>query len=261
MRGVRPADAGGLLIAEKAARDLGVGVGDSLTVQHPVLTPGGSYEARQTTLTVSGFHGSPYRFEVYLDASAVSLLSAGGMANVIWAMPAEGVDVNDARRELFTSTTAGSVVPVSSVTDGLRDVTMSSAGLFRMAQVLMLLIAGLVAFNLTSISMEERTREHATMLAFGVPVAKVLRMSVLEVLIVGVLATVAGAAAGYLFLGWLVTELFPRQMPDMSLSLSVSVTTLLITVGIGVLAVAATPLLLVRRLRGMDIAGSLKVRE
>jgi hypothetical protein len=81
------------------------------------------------------------------------------------------------------------------------------------------------------------------------------------VLLVGVLATLAGCIAGYLFLGWLVTELFPRQMPDMSLRMSVSPATLLITLGAGVFVVAAAPLLLVRRLLDMDIAGSLKVRE
>jgi putative ABC transport system permease protein len=260
-RGTRPAGAGGGLLADKAARDLGVGVGDEITVLHPVLTPDGSYAARRSTLTVAGIHGGPYRFDVYLDLSALTLLGAEGMANVVWAEPADGLDANAARRELFTSTTAGSIVPVSSVTDGFRDIMLQSTGLFRIAQFLMLLIAGLVAFNLSSISMEERTREHATMLAFGVPVAKVLRMSVFEALIVGVIATVIGSIGGYLFLVWLMTELFPRQMPDMGLSVIVSPDSLIITVAIGVVVVAAAPLLLVRRLRGMDVPGSLKVRE
>jgi putative ABC transport system permease protein len=253
--GERPADAGGILLAAKAARDLGVGVGDQVTVLHPVLTPDGSYSARQSSLTVAGIHGGPYRFDVYLDVAASSLLGAEGLANVVWAVPADGLDANAARRELFSSTAAGSVVPVSSVTDGFRDVMLQSTGLFRIAQFLMLLIAGLVAFNLSSIGMEEHTREHATMLAFGVPVAKVLRMSVFEAFIVGVIATVIGSIGGYLFLMWLMTELFPRQMPDMGLSVTISPESLIITVAIGVFVVAAAPFLLVRRLRGMDVPG------
>ena len=259
--GSRPMDGSGLLIAEKAANDLRVGVGDQVTLQYPVLTPDGSYKAGQSRLTVTGIHNGSYRADVYLDRSAMSLIGAQGMTNVVWADPAAGLSVNEARRELFTSTTAGSVVPVSSVTEGLRDVMLQSAGLFRVAQVLMLLIAGLVAFNLSSISMDERTREHATMLAFGVTVAKVLRMSIFEVLLVGMLATLTGSISGYFFLDWMVNDMFPSQMPDLGLIATVSPTTWVITVVIGIFVVAASPALLVRRLRRMDIAGALKVRE
>ena len=43
-----------------------------------------------------------------------------------------------------------------------------------------LLIAVLIAFNSASINMDERTREHATMFAFGLPVGTVLRLAVIE---------------------------------------------------------------------------------
>ena len=55
----------------------------------------------------------------------------------------------------------------------------------------------LIAFNSTSISVDERAREIATMFAFGLPVRTVTRMSMLENLITGVLGTLLGMGLGY----------------------------------------------------------------
>ena len=57
-------------------------------------------------------------------------------------------------------------------------------------------MALLIAFNATAINADERARENATMFAYGVSVARVLRGSMIEALLIGVLGTAVGIVAG-----------------------------------------------------------------
>ncbi len=50
-----------------------------------------------------------------------------------------------------------------------------------------LLLALCIAFNSTAINMDERARENATMFAYGLPAGRVLLVSVVESLIIGLL--------------------------------------------------------------------------
>jgi putative ABC transport system permease protein len=50
-------------------------------------------------------------------------------------------------------------------------------------------------------------------------------------------------------------------MPDMGLDVAISAGTVVTAIALGVLAVAIAPLLTVRRLRRMDIPGTLRVVE
>jgi len=119
----------------------------------------------------------------------------------------------------------------------------------------------LIAFNSASINMDERAREHATMFAFGVPVRTVLRMAVVENLILGIVATIAGVVAGWLLLRAIIAIRIPSTLPDLEVIPVISPTTLVISVVLGVLAVALAPLLTVRKLRRMDVPATLKVVE
>lgn len=58
-----------------------------------------------------------------------------------------------------------------------------------------LLLALLVAFNSASIATDERAREHATMLAFGVPVRRILGIEVVESVVLGVAGTMVGLSS------------------------------------------------------------------
>ena len=133
--------------------------------------------------------------------------------------------------------------------------------ILRFAQVVVLAITLLIAFNTTTISGEERAREQATMLAFGVPARRVLGQSVVESAIVGVLATAVGIAAGIGVLSWVLGTLSREVFPELGVGITISTGTLVTAILVGVVAVAAAPLLGARRLRRMDIPSTLRVVE
>ncbi len=122
-------------------------------------------------------------------------------------------------------------------------------------------MALLIAFNATAINADERTREHATMFAHGVPVARVLRGGILEALFIGALGTAVGIIAGRMVLSWVLTTTIPETMPDIRVLHDVTVATYGLAVVAGVIVVAAAPLLMVRRLRRTDLSGALRVVE
>jgi putative ABC transport system permease protein len=119
----------------------------------------------------------------------------------------------------------------------------------------------MIAYNAASINTDERAREHATLFAFGLPLRRVVSMDIAESLLVGVLGTSLGIVAGLGVLRWFTRVLIAQTMPEMGVDVAVSRATLITVGALGIVAVAAAPLLTVRRLRRMNIPGTLRVVE
>jgi len=72
---------------------------------------------------------------------------------------------------------------------------------------------------------------------------------------------VFGFAGGMGILWWFVNSLASETMPDISFELVVSPTTLVAVVVVGVAVVALAPLFTARRMRRMDLSGTLRIME
>ncbi|MDO8365137.1 MAG: FtsX-like permease family protein [Actinomycetota bacterium] len=250
----------GIVISQSAADDLGLQVGDTVTMQHPARD-GLGFTTVRTTVQVAGVHPSPFRFNVYLDRSQLATFGAEGIANQLYVLPAAGHTPADVQRALFGQPGVASVQPVATAGKVLRDTMASYTSVFRVLQGFIVFLALLIAYNATSINADERARERATLFAFGLPVRRVLALEVVEGLLYGVLGTAIGVGVGTLLVRWVTTSVIASTMPDMTLETIVSPTTLLTSVVLGVLAVAVAPLLTLRRLRRMDVPGTLRVVE
>lgn len=253
-------DEPGLVVSRKAADDLGVGVGDTVVLRHP-LRDGISYRLVETELPVIAIHPNPYRFITYIDVRWASLFDLEGIANTIRVAPAEGTSVEDVQRAFFGRPGVASVQPVSELADGVRDQIDEVLGIFDVIQGAVLLMALLIAFNSTSINMDERARENATLFAFGLPVHRAVIVAVTESVVIGLIGTLGGVLAGRLLLEWLIRVIVPDSLPDIGVEVFLSGRTVATAVVLGVFAVAVAPLLTVRRLRRMDIPSTLRVME
>jgi putative ABC transport system permease protein len=251
----------GLVLAEAAADDLGVRVGDTLVVTHPVRTGPTSFALAESDITVAALHNNPLRFAAYMDDAALHLLGADGLANVVFVNPAAGYDTGDVQRELFNLDAVGTAQKAAAAADELDDFMGQFVGILQAVAFFVLLLAVLMAFNSASISFEERQREHATMFAYGVRVRKALRMAIVENFVIGVVATIIGFGGGLWMLWWVVNVTAAETMPDIGLVMEISPVTLVTVVGLGILAVALAPLFTARRMRRMDLPGTLRVME
>jgi putative ABC transport system permease protein len=251
----------GLVIARRAAESLHVSVGDTLTVRHPVPAGPGRFRLADTALRVTGIHASPLRFLAYANAPAASALQLAGLVTRISVVPAPGRSADAVKAQLLRVPGVGAVQGAAATTDAV-DRTMQQ---FNEILLVTVVIAGvmalLMAFNATAINTDERAREHATMFAHGVTVARVVRGGIAEALIIGALGTAAGIAAGRGVLAWIMGTNMRETMPDIGGLTAVRPLTYALAIAAGVVVVAAAPLLTLRRLRRTDIPSTLRVVE
>jgi putative ABC transport system permease protein len=250
----------GVLIAEKAASDLGVEPGDAVVLEHPAPQGDGFVTAR-TPVTVAGIHPSPWRFGAYVERSLLDDLGVPDVANQLYVLPATGSTADDVERELFEVDGVASVQPVAASTRIVKDSMQSFTAVFRVLQAFILGLALLMAYNATSINADERARERATLFAFGLPVRRVIGLETVEGLLYGIAGTAIGIGVGVLVVRWVTTSILSTTVPDMSIDVSVASGTFVSAAVLGVAAVALAPLLTVRRLRRMDVPGTLRIVE
>ncbi|MDY7103102.1 MAG: FtsX-like permease family protein [Actinomycetota bacterium] len=260
-RAVPDGAARGVVLADKAASDLGVGLGDPVVLRHPTRRAGGGFTLTESELVVSAIHANPIRTFAYLDLARADRFGLAGTTNLLDAYPAAGFERADVQREVFGLDGVASSQAVGRIREGFDEAMTQIVGILAIAAVAVVSLALLIAFNATRITVEERRREHATMRAFGLPVRTVLALVVKESVLIGVAATAIGVATGFVFIGWMLQSLGSTTLPDLGMSLYVAPATLVIAAIVGVLAVAAAPLFLVRRVSRMDIPDTLRVME
>jgi putative ABC transport system permease protein len=253
-------DRGGLVLAAKAAQDLGVSVGDTVVLEHPARQ-GDGFAVVKTPMPVTAIHPGPFRFAAYVDRSQLGALGMPPVANAAYVLPAAGATPDDVERELFGLAAVASAQPVGVSTQVAEDSLKDFTGVFQVLEGFVLVLILLIAYNATSINADERARERATLFAFGMPVRRVLGLETAEGLLIGLLGTAAGVGAGLLLNRWILTSTTNRTMPELGFDIVVSAGTVLTAVVLGVIAVGLAPLLTTRRLRRMDIPGALRVVE
>ena len=250
-----------ILIAETAAEDLGVAVGDQVELRHPRRVGPDRFETAVSSARVSGLHPDPFRFPAFVDPQAAAQFGLEGRVNRIEVMPAEGLDPAAAKQALFGVGGAASIEAAAALGESLDKGLDEFAAVIRVVTAIAIALVLLIAFNSTAINADERAREYATMFAYGLPTRTVLRLAVLESLIVGVLATLLGLAIGIAILNWVVNVSFKEVLPELGVVVSLSATSVMLAALAGAGAMAAAPLLTVRRLRRMDVPSTLRVVE
>ena len=259
--GTFPRGSTGIVLSEKAARDLGIGVGDPVVLRHPLRTGATVFRTAETRLRVAGLHRNPSRPLAYMGAGGASLLGLQGAANAIALVPTPESSPAEVERDLARLRGVVSSALVTETIDALDRTVDSFVGIIRVAELGAFVLTVLIAFNATSISAEERRRDHATMFAFGLPVRSVLRIGVVEGLLIGALGTVLGIATGTVVLRWIVHTLVPRSFPEIGVIPALAPGTYAVAAIVGAAAFAVAPLLTVRRLLNMDIPSTLRVVE
>ncbi len=251
----------GIVLADKAARDFGVGVGDDVIVTHPALVDGAfTYSTR--TLPVAAIHPHPLRLNAYMDLSQVSTWGFGGLANIVTGVPADGSSLNDVKRALFGSGTGVALVQgLNETFQSLEDSLEQSSSVFVITRIFVIFLVMLIAFNTANINVDERSRDHATMFAYGIPVRRVIANLSVEGLLLGVVAVVLGGLFGYALLLWMALFQMPTAVPDVGMIVSVLWWEMAASFVVALAAIALAPLFPGRKLKKMFIPGQLRVME
>jgi putative ABC transport system permease protein len=251
----------GVLISDKAARDLGTSPGHTVTLRYPRPTAASSFTLARAPIRVAGIDGNPIRTFAFLDASQSRALGYDGAVNTLSVVAAPHVTQIALERVLIESRAAASVEPASAVPDVSRDRLNDFLRIFDVVEAISLGLALLIAFNAATISADERARDHATMFAFGLPVRAVVASASAESFLIGLLGTALAIVPGYALLGWIVRDYLERTYADFGMLVAVSPKSALVIAVVGVVAVALAPLLTIRALRRLDVPARLRTVE
>jgi putative ABC transport system permease protein len=251
---------GGLLLTELAASDLGVVPGDTVQLEHPVVTAQG-LQPGSSEVVVAGTHPYPLRPIAFLDPDSATILGPSSVATTVTVMPERSADLADLRRAVAAVPGVSAVTTPTDLVDQMSDPLDMLTGVLGVIAVVTLVLALLIAINAASITAEERRREHATMLAFGLSHRFVLGLSMAEGAVIGALGTAIGTALGVLLTRLMVYGQLPQTLPEVAMTATVSPGTIVLAVAVGTAAVALAPLVTARRLARMDVPGTLRLVE
>ncbi|MGZ4694622.1 MAG: FtsX-like permease family protein [Acidimicrobiales bacterium] len=256
-----PGGGPGLVLTARAAETLGVDVGDTVTLHHPRREGATSYTFVDSQVPVVGITSMPLRYLAFMDIGQADLMQLQGTTNVMTVTPADGVSSDQFIRTLYALPAVGSVQTPAATVQAVSKQLDEILGILRIVDGALLLLAALIAFNSTSINLDERAREQATMFAFGLPVRTVLGIAVTESVITGVAGTLLGIATGRVLLTWMITRMLPSIVPDIGVVDHLAARTVWVALGLGLLAVSLAPMLSYRRLVRMDVPSTLRVME
>lgn len=253
-----------IILSEKAADDLGISVGDSVQLEHVLLVVNDgipAFRLVEDDVTVIGVHNNPFRPLSYMSLNHADLMGVAGQTNQIVISPNKDVTDDEVKVVLFTQPGVAAVQTIAAFSEAFDEVLGLFGQFLRVVQGVVLVLAFLIAFNSTSINVDERVREIATMFAFGLPIRTVTRMQIIENMLIGILGTLVGVVLGWLTLQAFIGTRLEEQLEDINFIAAVSPTTILISAILGILVVALTPLLSIRKMSKMDIPSTLRVME
>jgi putative ABC transport system permease protein len=249
----------GIVLARQAVRDLGLHLGDHLTIDHPVRSGPTSFRTVSSRVEIVALHANPLRGLAYMAAGRAGLFGLARAANAVELRPRTSPDA--LVRALLGTRGIASVESGSAIPDALERYMDEFLGILRVTKAVVLVLALLIAFNAMSITTDERRREHATMFAFGTPLRRVVENTVVESVLAGALGTAAGVGLGFATLSWIINVVSRDTYPELGMSVTLSPGSLGLAATVGIVAAALSPLLSVRRLRNMNIPATLRVVE
>ena len=188
-----------VVIDEKSADTARYKVGDMV----PILVKVGPTTARLSGIVTFGSADSPggASFAIFTTAAAQRLVSEPGKFDDIAVVAERGVSQTELRDRIAAVLPGGTeAVTGTTVTAENQDAMKRGLSFFNsfmmIFAVIALLVGGFIIFNTFSITVAQRTREHALMRAIGASRRQILVAVLLEALGVGIVASLLGLGIG-----------------------------------------------------------------
>ncbi len=250
-----------IVISRKAAEDLSLQVGDNLMLEHPFREGQYAFRNITTALTVTGIHDNPLRSLSYLNLEQASFTGLDDLTNMLVVTPGQDITPAEIRQHLFIHPVIFAIDEATMFTEAIDRLLDVFINMLRIMQGVVLFIAFLIAFNSTSINIDDRIREVSTMFAFGTRPHMVTRMQIGENVLLGILGTALGGILGWIALKQMMAARMEVMLENIDLLVIISPMSLSLAVLLGVGVVALTPLVSARKLKRIDIPSTLRVIE
>jgi len=251
----------GIVISRKSLEDLSLTIGDTVLMEHPIRENAFAFRLMTSEFEIVGVHDNPIRGISYMDYRYADVMGLADTTNSVVLVPTDDADADTFKRILLTQQGVTSVDAVADVSKGLDEFSSLISGFLIVITIVVIIMAFLIAFNTTSINVDERVREIATMFAYGLPIRIVTRMQMIENFVIGVMASAVGVLVGYGLLTIVLDALLESSLETITLEATLAPLTIVLAALVGIVTVTLTPLLSIRKMQRMDIPSELRVME
>ena len=190
---------GELVVSITLANELGIGVGDVISVLMFRFDPVGGYSPNKVELSVSGIQKNHMGPLIFADLAPIHVhTNLTGMVNVVYLTTENGDESIAMENALITTPGVRSVTHRSerqNLLDQYFDLLMQT--MVVMGAISMIL-AGAIVYNMFRISAQESRRDYATMKTLGTSVARLGKLIFIEGLFITILGIAFGTLVGYL---------------------------------------------------------------
>jgi putative ABC transport system permease protein len=250
-----------LVISQKMAEDWGLAVGDTAVLEHPRREGLMGVKLVESQATITGIHDNPIRSLSFVDRTQAPFTGLEIATNILTVIPHTDIEPELVRRTLFAQPGVASVQTVAEIVTVFDEALELVTAMLRVIQGVVVVLAFLIAYNATSINIDDRKREIAAMFAFGLRPRTVLRVQMGENLLLGAAGTLIGLALGYLMLHQFMAARMESMFENLGLVVSVAPFTMALIILLCTGVVALTPLVNFRRLQRINIPDTLRVME
>jgi putative ABC transport system permease protein len=233
-----------VVIDRKSARDGKLAVGDTTIV----LVQAGPQQVRIAGIATYGTADSPggASFTMFRPAAAQRLLAAPGKVDAISLIADKGISQTELAARVRPVLPPGTEAVTGAVVTEENQSAMREAFSFfntfmLVFAIIALLVGGFMIFNTFSITVAQRTRENGLLRALGASRRQVLASVLTEAVVVGIVASALGIAAGVLVATGLQAMLrgFGFDLQTGSVVFSASTVYVSVLAGLGVSVLAA----------------------
>lgn len=251
----------GIIISQETARDLKVEVGDQVIIKHPFRKSAFEYSTENTTFSVIGIQNSKIRFWAFSDISNNRVFNLTGLINSVMILPKIGITEASIQKSFFNLPGYSGIQSVTKLVKAYEELIEIFKSIFDVLQYVVMILALLLVYNTSSVNIDERTRELATMAAFGTPIRTSSWILMLESMIMGVLGTLTGFFLFAPLILEVVEARVDEAMNEIWLTPYLFPDSIILLLLIGVVLVTLIPLLSIRKLTKMDLTSALRVVE
>jgi putative ABC transport system permease protein len=250
-----------IIISQKMANDLGLEVGDTALLEHPQREGLVDVRLVESQVTITGIHDNPVRGFSYLDRTQAAFTCLEIATNVLIVIPSADVEMDLVKRILFAQPGIASVQTMAEVIEVFDEALELLSSILLIIQGVVIFMAFLIAYNATTINVDDRLREIATMFAFGLKPRTVLWVQMGENFLLGIVGTGIGVAVGFPMLHQFMAARMENMLENFGLLVSVAPLTMVLIVLVTAGVVTLTPVVNYRRLLRIDIPNTLRVME
>jgi len=252
--------AGQIVISFYHADQLGLKVGDTVTLDIPSMDPDIGFVMTEASLVVSGIQSNHLGYYGFIDLDTLQEeTNLHGMANMAYLITVDSDEDTDLENMMITTPGVSSVTHISETENILEPYLNMIIGFLVMIGLISAGLTAAIVYNLFIINAEEKKRDYATMKTLGTSMRRLSYLILIEASFVTVFGVILGILGGYAMAAYMVFSAPQLEMFNMELVVSVTKVTMGTLVIVAV--VFAVSWVTIRYIRKINIADVIRERS